>query len=65
MLSIVPLMQGGGCLGGTNTLNNSIHEGYLRWDSLGVLSFGSFIRTFRSVYNNPKALVLAEALDQF
>jgi isocitrate dehydrogenase len=29
-----------------------------------VLSFSSFIRTFRSVYNNPKALVLAEALDQ-
>jgi isocitrate dehydrogenase len=29
-----------------------------------VLAFSSFIRTSRSVYNNPKALVLAEALDQ-
>jgi isocitrate dehydrogenase len=28
------------------------------------LALAVFIRTFRSVYNNPKALVLAEALDQ-
>jgi isocitrate dehydrogenase len=68
MLSIVPLMQGGGLFetgaGGSapKHVEQFTHEGYLRWDSLGVLSFGSFIRTFRSVY--PKALVLAEALDQ-
>jgi isocitrate dehydrogenase len=52
MLSIVPLMQGGGLFetgaGGSapKHVEQFTHEGYLRWDS-GVLSFGSFIRTFR------------------
>jgi isocitrate dehydrogenase len=53
MLSIVPLMQGGGLFetgaGGSapKHVEQFTHEGYLRWDSLGVLSFGGFIRTFR------------------
>jgi monomeric isocitrate dehydrogenase len=40
------------------------HEGYLRWDSLESFSFQVSLEHLGSVYNNPKALVLAEALDR-
>jgi isocitrate dehydrogenase len=58
MLSIVPLMQvefetgAGGSA--PKHVEQFTHEGYLRWDSWRVLSFGGFIRTFGSVYNNQK-----------
>jgi isocitrate dehydrogenase len=40
-------------------------EGYLRWDSLGeFLALAVSLEHLGSIYNNPKALVLAEALDQ-
>jgi isocitrate dehydrogenase len=69
MLSIVPLMQGGGLFetgaGGSapKHVEQFTHEGYLRWDSLESFSF-HLLEHLGSVYNNPKALVLAEALDQ-
>ena len=54
MLSIVPLMNGGGLFetgaGGSapKHVEQFTSEGYLRWDSLGeFLALGSFIRTFR------------------
>jgi isocitrate dehydrogenase len=71
MLSIVPLMQGGGLFetgaGGSapKHVEQFTHEGYLRWDSLGeFLALAVSLEHLGSVYNNPKALVLAEALDQ-
>jgi isocitrate dehydrogenase len=68
MLSIVPLMQGGGLFetgaGGSapKHVEQFTHEGYLRWDSLES-SLAVSLEHLGSVYNNPKALVLAEALD--
>ena len=71
MLSIVPLMQGGGLFetgaGGSapKHVEQFTNEGYLRWDSLGeFLALAVSLEHLGSVYNNPKALVLAEALDQ-
>jgi isocitrate dehydrogenase len=71
MLSIVPLMQGGGLFetgaGGSapKHVEQFTHEGYLRWDSLGeFLALAVSLEHLDSVYNNPKALVLAGALDQ-
>jgi isocitrate dehydrogenase len=41
------------------------HEGYLRWDSLGeFLALAVSLEHLGSAYTNPKALVLAAALDQ-
>jgi monomeric isocitrate dehydrogenase len=54
MLSIVPLMNGGGLFetgaGGSapKHVEQFIAEGYLRWDSLGILSSWSIIRAFRT-----------------
>jgi isocitrate dehydrogenase len=71
MLSIVPLMNGGGLFetgaGGSapKHVEQFTQEGYLRWDSLGeFLALAVSLEHLGSVYNNPKALVLAEALDQ-
>ena len=71
MLSIVPLMNGGGLFetgaGGSapKHVEQFTSEGYLRWDSLGeFLALAVSLENLGSVYNNPKALVLSEALDQ-
>lgn len=70
MLSIVPLMSGGGLFetgaGGSapKHVEQFLEEGYLRWDSLGeFLALGASLEHLSQTQNNPKALVLAEALD--
>ncbi|WP_316749671.1 NADP-dependent isocitrate dehydrogenase [Pedobacter gandavensis] len=70
MLSIVPLMNGGGLFetgaGGSapKHIEQFIEEGYLRWDSLGeFLALGASLEHLGQTQNNPKALVLAETLD--
>lgn len=70
MLSIVPLMNGGGLFetgaGGSapKHIEQFIEEGYLRWDSLGeFLALGASYEHLGQTQNNSKALVLAEALD--
>jgi isocitrate dehydrogenase len=71
MLSIVPLMNGGGLFetgaGGSapKHIEQFIEEGYLRWDSLGeFLALGVSYEHLGNVFNNPKALVLSETLDE-
>ncbi|MNX68053.1 Isocitrate dehydrogenase [NADP] [compost metagenome] len=71
MLSIVPLMNGGGLFetgaGGSapKHVEQFIEEGYLRWDSLGeVLALGASLEHLGQTLNNSKALVLSETLDQ-
>ena len=70
MLSIVPLMNGGGLFetgaGGSapKHIEQFIEEGYLRWDSLGeFLALGASLEHLGQTQNNPKAIVLAETLD--
>jgi len=70
MLSIVPLLAGGGLFetgaGGSapKHVEQFQHEGYLRWDSLGeFLALGASLEHLAHAYKNPKAQVLAEALD--
>ncbi|WP_396179022.1 NADP-dependent isocitrate dehydrogenase [Flavobacterium sp.] len=70
MLSIVPLMNGGGLFetgaGGSapKHIEQFIEEGYLRWDSLGeFLALGASLEFLGQNNNNAKALVIAEALD--
>ena len=71
MLSIVPLMNGGGLFetgaGGSapKHIEQFIEEGYLRWDSLGeFLALGASFEHLSQTMNNPKALILAETLDE-
>ena len=71
MLSIVPLMNGGGLFetgaGGSapKHIEQFIEEGYLRWDSLGeFLALGVSYEHLGLTFNNPKALVLSETLDE-
>ncbi len=70
MLSIVPLMNGGGLFetgaGGSapKHVEQFLEEGHLRWDSLGeFLALGVSLEHSSEKNNNPKALVLADALD--
>ena len=70
MLSIVPLMNGGGLFetgaGGSapKHVEQFIQEGYLRWDSLGeFLALGASLEHLGQTQNNPKAMILAETLD--
>jgi isocitrate dehydrogenase len=70
MLSIVPLMNGGGLFetgaGGSapKHVEQFTNEGYLRWDSLGeFLALGASLEHLGQTLNNSKALVLAETLD--
>lgn len=70
MLSIVPLMNGGGLFetgaGGSapKHVEQFIEEGYLRWDSLGeFLALGVSLEHLGQSLNNAKALVLSETLD--
>lgn len=71
MLSIVPLMNGGGLFetgaGGSapKLVEQLLEEGHLRWDSLGeFLALAVSIEFLGTKYNNPKALVLSKALDE-
>jgi isocitrate dehydrogenase len=71
MLSIVPLMNGGGLFetgaGGSapKHVQQFIEEGYLRWDSLGeFLALAVSLEHLSDIYHNPKAKVLADTLDQ-
>jgi len=70
MLSIVPLMNGGGLFetgaGGSapKHVEQFTRENHLRWDSLGeFLALAVSLEHFGLVNSNPKASVLAEALD--
>ncbi len=71
MLSIVPLMNGGGLFetgaGGSapKHIEQFLEEGYLRWDSLG--EFFALAASFEHVgivFKHAKAKVLAETLDE-
>ncbi len=71
MLSIVPLMAGGGMFetgaGGSapKHVQQFNEEGFLRWDSLGeFLALAASLEHLGNQYHNPKALVLAKTLDQ-
>jgi isocitrate dehydrogenase len=71
MLSIVPLMNGGGLFetgaGGSapKHVEQFIEEGYLRWDSLGeFLALGASLEHLGQSLNNAKAIVLSETLDE-
>ena len=70
MLSIVPLMNGGGLFetgaGGSapKHIEQFIEEGYLRWDSLGeFLALQASLEHLAQTQDNKKAQVLADALD--
>ncbi len=70
MLSIVPLLAGGGLFetgaGGSapKHVQQFQEEGYLRWDLLGeFLALGASLEHLAQTYKNAKAQVLAEALD--
>ncbi len=71
MLSIVPLMNGGGLFetgaGGSapKHVQQFVKEGHLRWDSLG--EFCAMVPSFEhlaTTYNNDRAALFAETLDQ-
>jgi isocitrate dehydrogenase len=71
MLSIVPLMNGGGLFetgaGGSapKHVEQFIEEGYLRWDSLGeFLALGASLEHLGQTLNNSKAIILSETLDE-
>jgi isocitrate dehydrogenase len=71
MLSIVPLMNGGGLFetgaGGSapKHVQQLVEENYLRWDSLGeFLALAVSLEHFADKYGNAKAGVLAAALDE-
>jgi len=71
MLSIVPLMNGGGLFetgaGGSapKHIEQFLKEGYLRWDSLGeFLALQASLEHLAQTHNNNKAQILADALDE-
>ena len=71
MLSIVPLMNGGGLFetgaGGSapKHVEQFLDENHLRWDSLGeFLALAVSLEHLGTTTNNEKALVLAETLDE-
>ncbi|WNH48409.1 NADP-dependent isocitrate dehydrogenase [Stenotrophomonas aracearum] len=71
MLSIVPLMAGGGLFetgaGGSapKHVQQFVEEDYLRWDSLGeFLALAASLEHLGNRYNNAGASVLAKTLDQ-
>ncbi|MFK7059638.1 NADP-dependent isocitrate dehydrogenase [Flavobacterium oreochromis] len=71
MLSIVPLMNGGGLFetgaGGSapKHVEQFVEEGYLRWDSLGeFLALQASLEHLAQTQNNAKAQVLADTLDE-
>jgi isocitrate dehydrogenase len=71
MLSIVPLIAGGGLFetgaGGSapKHVQQFLKEGHIRWDSLGeYCALVPSLEQAASADNNPKAAVLAETLDE-
>ena len=71
MLSIVPLMNGGGLFetgaGGSapKHVEQFLEENHLRWDSLGeFLALAVSLQHLGNTTNNEKALILAETLDE-
>jgi isocitrate dehydrogenase len=71
MLSIVPLLAGGGLFetgaGGSapKHVQQFVIEGHLRWDSLGeFLALAVALEDLGQKTNNPDALILAETLDR-
>jgi isocitrate dehydrogenase len=71
MLSIVPLMNGGGLFetgaGGSapKHVEQFVEENYLRWDSLGeFLAIAVSLEHLAKANNNPKAQILADTLDE-
>jgi isocitrate dehydrogenase len=71
VLSIVPLLNGGGLFetgaGGSapKHVQQFQEEGYLRWDSLGeFLALAASLEHLSKAADNPKAKVLADALDR-
>ncbi len=71
MLSIVPLLAGGGLFetgaGGSapKHVQQFVKEGYLRWDSLGEFSaLSASLEHIARQSGNPRAQVLAETLDR-
>ncbi|MEI8311552.1 MAG: NADP-dependent isocitrate dehydrogenase, partial [Verrucomicrobiota bacterium] len=70
MLSIVPLMNGGGLFetgaGGSapKHVQQFVAENYLRWDSLGeFFALAPALEHIAVTFKNPKAKVLADTLD--
>jgi isocitrate dehydrogenase len=70
MLSIVPLMNGGGLFetgaGGSapKHVEQFVEEGHLRWDSLGeFLALAASLEHLSVTTGNEKAAILAETLD--
>lgn len=70
MLSIVPLMNGGGLFetgaGGSapKHVEQFVEENHLRWDSLGeFLALAVSLEHLATANNNPKAQILADTLD--
>jgi isocitrate dehydrogenase len=70
MLSIVPLMNGGGLFetgaGGSapKHVQQFVKEGYLRWDSLGeFLALAVSLEHFSEIYKDEKCKILGECLD--
>ncbi len=70
MLSIVPLMNGGGLFetgaGGSapKHVQQFVEENYLRWDSLGeFLALAVSLQHLGENYGNPRAVILGKALD--
>ena len=70
MLSIVPLMKGGGLFetgaGGSapKHVEQLMEENHLRWNSTGeFLALAASLEHLAKTYNNPKAQVLADTLD--
>lgn len=71
MLSIVPLMNGGGLFetgaGGSapKHVQQFVEEGHLRWDSLGeFMALAASLEHLSESTNNKRAKVLADALDK-
>ncbi len=71
MLSIVPLLAGGGLFetgaGGSapKHVQQFVKEGYLRWDSLGEFSaLAASLEHLAAAFKNAKAQILADTLDQ-
>ncbi len=70
MLSIVPLMNGGGLFetgaGGSapKHVQQLVEENHLRWDSLGeFLALAVSLEHLATTFSNPKAQILADTLD--
>jgi isocitrate dehydrogenase len=71
MLSIVPLINGGGLFetgaGGSapKHVQQLVKENYLRWDSLGeFLALAESFGKYATVHDNPHARILGETLDR-